>query len=448
MKKTQPKTTSSSSENVKPQFHAAEIVSRNDGGFTVQLIIPYSNSMLNSEELIQERLNEAGIKATQEILSRFDTDGTPIQHGATTFFSKGKEPKEYQTPYGATVVERHVYQTAKGGKTFCPLEHDARIIITSTPKFAKTVSSKYADLGGSRVQADLKENHGRNVARSYIQNIAEAVSAVVEAKEDTWKYHKPTVDKKVSTISIGLDGAMMFLCQDGYREAMVGTIALYDSEGNRQHTNYIAASPEYGKETFLTRLASEVVNIKADFPKANYVGVADGAKSNWSFLEQHTDTQTIDFWHATEYLATASGVMFRGKKRLQEKAEWLDQACHKLKHTVGGAARLWNEMKAFDEQNSLPQAEAEKLETVITYFGNNKGKMRYAKSVKQNLPIGSGVTEAACKVIVKQRMCGSAMKWKENGAAAVLRLRCLNYSTGRWDQFWNKVNQYGLPMAA
>ena len=67
--------------------------------------------MLKSEEIIQDRLNGAGVKATQEVLNRFDTDGSPIQHGATTFFSKGKEPKEYQTPYGAAVVDRHVYQT-------------------------------------------------------------------------------------------------------------------------------------------------------------------------------------------------------------------------------------------------------------------------------------------------------------------------------------------------
>jgi hypothetical protein len=119
-----------------------------------------------------------------------------------------------------------------------------------------------------------------------------------------------------------------------------------------------------------------------------------------------------------------------------------------LKHHVGGATRLWNEMKSFDEQNEIPQAQKEKFESAITYFDNNKGKMCYAKNIKQNLPIGSGVTEAACKVIVKQRLCGSAMKWKENGAATVLRLRCLNYSSGRWNQFWDKVSQYGLPMAA
>ena len=426
---------------------SAEIVSRSDEDFKIQITIPYVDSMLKSEELIQKHLNEAGVKATQEVLGRFDTDGSPIQYGSTRCFSKGKEPKEYQTPYGPTVVDRHVYQTSKGGKTFCPLEHDARIIVTSTPKFAKTVSSKYADLGGSRVQADLKENHGRPVARSYIQNVAEAVGAVVEAKEEQWKYQTPAVDRKVGSIAIGMDGTTLFICQDGYREAMVGTIALYDRAGKRQHTSYVAATPEYGKERFLARLESEVEHIKADFPDAYYVGLADGAKCNWHFLEKHTDTQTIDFWHVTEYLAKAAGVMFRGKRQMEAKDEWLDQACHKLKHTVGGATRLWNEMKAFEEHNELSQSQTEKLESAITYFGNNKSKMAYAKNIKQNLPIGSGVTEAACKVIVKQRLCGSAMKWKEKGAATVLRLRCLNYSRGRWEQFWDKVNQYGLPIS-
>jgi len=64
---------------------------------------------------------------------------------------------------------------------------------------------------------------------------------------------------------------------------------------------------------------------------------------------------------------------------------------------------------------------------------------------EENLPIGSGVTEAACKVIVKQRLCRSAMKWKEKEAAAVLSLRCINYSKESWEQFWQKVSQYGVP---
>ena len=74
--------------------------------------------------------------------------------------------------------------------------------------------------------------------------------------------------------------------------------------------------------------------------------------------------------------------------------------------------------------------------------------MDYAQSVALNHPIGSGVTEAACKTIVKQRLGQSGMQWKDKGAGVILSLRALSHSSGRWEQFWHKINQYGMPMAA
>jgi hypothetical protein len=66
----------------------------------------------------------------------------------------------------------------------------------------------------------------------------------------------------------------------------------------------------------------------------------------------------------------------------------------------------------------------------------------------RDIPIGSGVTEAACKVLVKQRLCGSGMRWTESGAAAVLAVRCLTYTAGRWSQFWGRIDRDGYPVAA
>ena len=95
-------------------------------------------------------------------------------------------------------------------------------------------------------------------------------------------------------------------------------------------------------------------------------------------------------------------------------------------------------------QNKLSKSVKEKVNIAITYFTNHKAKMSYAKERALNHPIGSGVTEAGCKVIVKQRLCKSGMKWKEKGAGFILSLRALSYSTGRWKQFWSKVDQYGF----
>ena len=48
----------------------AAIIARTDAAFTIQVEIPYGSSMLDFEEVILQRLNEAGVLATQEALRR------------------------------------------------------------------------------------------------------------------------------------------------------------------------------------------------------------------------------------------------------------------------------------------------------------------------------------------------------------------------------------------
>jgi hypothetical protein len=45
----------------------------------------------------------------------------------------------------------------------------------------------------------------------------------------------------------------------------------------------------------------------------------------------------------------------------------------------------------------------------ITWFTNHLHQMAYPTFTQKKMPTGSGVTEAACKVIIKQRMCNSGM---------------------------------------
>src|SRR6476620_9343763 len=329
----------------------AAIVARSETSFTVQVEIPYGSSMLDFEQTIQERLNEAGVVATREALQQFDTDGSPITIGSVKFTSKGPLPKEYQTPYGVATVARHVYQSPQGGKTYCPLDRDARIVTSSTPRFAKMIAHKYAEFGSGRVIIDLEENHGRKVARSFVQNVADAVAAVALAKEESWNYALPEMEHPVATIAPGLDGACLLMCEDGWRETMVGTIGLYDAEGDRQHTIYLAATPEYGKATFLDRMERELARVKATYPEARYVGLADGAKGNWEFLGRHTETQVIDFWHAAEYLSDAGDALFA--RSPDAKRAWLEASCHRLKHESGAARQLIKDLRRMAAQKGV-----------------------------------------------------------------------------------------------
>lgn len=143
--------------------------------------------------------------------------------GGEKWFSKGQVPKIYQTPYGEVEVPRHVYQRSQGGKTFCPLERAARIVVTSTPRFAQQVAHKFAHNASPQVREDLAENHGRPVARSYLQSLSDAVGSVVQAKEETWSYATPKLEQPVAAVSIGLDGTCLLLCQERRRRPRPGS---------------------------------------------------------------------------------------------------------------------------------------------------------------------------------------------------------------------------------
>ena len=422
----------------------ANITTRSATSFRIEVEIPYEfTSMLEAERIIQQQINKAGTLATGEALQQFDTDGSPIFVAGQKLTSKGPISKTYETPYGDVRIDRHVYQSAHGGRGYCPLEYHARIVTTATPKYAKMVSSKYADGSGLRVQHDLLENHGRSIAKSHVQRICEVVGSIAEAKETTWNYALPGFDTPVATVTLGVDGTGMLMCEDGARQAMVGTLACYDADGMRLHTTYIAARPEYGKATFFRRMEEEIGRMKQRYPTVRYVGLADGAKDNWTFLEQHTETQILDFYHVTKYLGDVGQAVIPKTKREQ----WMEDTCHSLKHTTDGVQAVYAELQGYGTRN-LTARKRESVATAVTYFENHKHQMAYADAVAHYIPIGSGVTEAACKVIVKQRLCGSGMQWKDDGAAVVLTLRCLAYSEGRWEQFWQKIDRYGFSLAS
>lgn len=366
-----------------------------------------------------------------------------IKLGGINFTSKGQVSQTYQTPYGEVGVERHLYQSSRGGKTYCPLEREARIILTSTPKFGKIVSSKYVEEGSTKVERDLRENHGRIISRSYIKNLGDFIGGLAQGKEETWEYELPELESKVATISLSVDGTCMLLCTEGWREAMTGTLSLYDEEGERLHTIYIGATPEYGKATFKERFDRELDRVKAKYKDALYIGLADGAKDNWFYLDEHTDMQIVDFWHVSEYVIKASNAIFSKKKDQESREEWVKTNLHKLKHEESSAGKLLSEMKK-QRKEVKGESRKEKIDTSITYFKNNYMRMNYSHCVEKNLPIGSGVCEAACKTLIKARLCSSGMKWKEEGASAIITLRAIHMTETRWDQFWEKVEQYGI----
>jgi len=278
-------------------------------------------------------------------------------------------------------------------------------------------------MAAGEVKEDLKENHNLSLSQSYIQNLVYSVGKISESIEI--EYILPKEEYEIATVGIGLDGTCSYVGDNGWRETMVGTLSLYNKDGERLHTIYISQAPEYGKQGFKEEMIREIEIIKRVVPPSTkFVGIADGAKDNWSFLAPFVEEEILDFYHASEYLAKASKVV--NLRNTQEQKEWFESACHSLKNDEDSALTLLETMKGLTTKQRVPKKVKDDLQAAITYFNNHHHQMNYAKAINNNIPIGSGVTESACKILVKQRLCLSGAKWSHTGASHMLRLRAIN----------------------
>jgi hypothetical protein len=198
-----------------------------------------------------------------------------------------------------------------------------------------------------------------------------------------------------------------------------------------------------GKGEFLDRLQSEWERVRIRYPKAHRVALSDGARDYQPWPAERTDWQILDFYHASGYLAGAAPAMHRTKA---ERSLWLEEACHALKHEAGAASRLADELAAQALTGARTRAAAPALAAAISYFTHNLERMKYSLFEAMRFPIGSGVTEAACKALIKTRLCGSGMQWTRSGAQTVITLRALLLSTSRWASLWKYLDRHGLPI--
>ena len=319
-----------------------------------------------------------------------------------------------------------------------PMEVSAHTLGCSTPALAKMVSWKYAHSSADACREDLASHHHLKLSKRSIQHIHHLVASEVIDKEDQWSYPVAFSAEQVATISISRDGTTAPLVGEGYREVMTGTISFYDHQGQRLGTLYSGAAPQHGREVFNHVFGQEIEQVQAQYPHASITAVADGDPANWTFLSQYTQHLTIDYWHATEYLA---GFAHATMEEQQAKT-WLSERKQVLQQQEGGAQKVLEEMRT--QAGPLSQWTAEHpVRRAVVYFGNHQDKMGYAQNRKRKIPIGSGIVEAACKTLVKQRMDCSGCRWNYEGMEEVLVTRSMAMSN-KWDDFWSKVDHYGF----
>ena len=141
------------------------------------------------------------------------------------------------------------------------------------------------------------------------------------------------------------------------------------------------------------------------------LALTDGAPCLEEFIRKNAPRATpiLDFYHASEHVAELVRSLYPETFE-QQQAEW----CHTLKHAGGGALlAIWQAL----DQTGWSDAQRECYRQQEQYVRNNVHRMDYPTYRARGWMIGSGPVEAACKLVVGQRLKG------DRHALATLRQR-------------------------
>lgn len=209
----------------------------------------------------------------------------------------------------------------------------------------------------------------------------------------------------------------------GWHNVQVGVLFTVRADKDDRDTlwerSYVSARTNV--EAFGWKLKSRA----AEWNQGSYtetVFLGDGAPCNWNQASLHfpSATQILDIFHVSEHLWALSRALYR-QDDPKDKARgdrWVKERIDSLKKDGPGAL-----LRALKRRRPKTAEQREALRKETGYFSTNRRRMNYPKYLADGMMIGSGPVEAACKVVVGQRMKQSGMRWSDSGADAMLAVR-------------------------
>lgn len=267
-----------------------------------------------------------------------------------------------------------------------------------------------AEEAGQRLQQQQRQGH------------------IVAPLPQPWDF---TLDGRSATAAyVGLDAFSVPMQLPGGQKAdhrMLYTGTLYTPD--KKQTHYLVDFDLDGLAAQLRQAATALGLAAAD----QVLALCDGGNGLEEALRRHFWDGLLcilDWYHASQHLHDYAKSLHA--RDPQAQAAWVGQAKAVL-YEQGGTALL-----AHLRAQPLPADEtaAEELRKLVGYFVGNEHRTDYPRYRSQGWDIGSGPTEAGCKVL-GSRLKGSGMRWLEEGAAEVAPLKAL-YESGAaaWDAFW------------
>jgi hypothetical protein len=394
------------------------------------------------------------------------TDNSVVREGAEYLFKK-TENKEYATLFGKIVVPRRVYYNSRLKRSVVPLDESWEMTDQyATVEVRETIGFLTGFLTPTAIYRVLSRFTGISLSVSTIGKLGDRIGESMErAKQGIIaESHKKEIELPNGTevVAVSLDGVNMLLREPGtlkrraperpghenatdgvscYKNAGVATISCYSKEIRenesvlqRRSTLVLAHTPEERMKSLKSEFEAEVSHcLRIAPPNVKKVVVMDGARGLWKYVDEcvlfNDWTQIIDFHHCCEHLSKLAEKLF-GKKSAEGK-KWYSRCRKALLTKIKGINKLINSAKYY-----IRKMKKSSLLKELTYFTHNKARMRYAAFKQVGLPIGSGPVEAACKTIVKARLCCSGMRWTRERAQRVLRIRTI-IRNDRWDTAWS-----------
>ena len=428
---------------------------------------------------VQDRLNAIGCALMAEVLQRADVTAPEVTINGKRWGNRRESPGTYYFKFGEVRIARSIYSQAGGGRVAIPLNIRLGMVEGRySPQVAVLVCRVAAVMTPEEGATILKEAGVATLSSSTLKRLPKLVAARYEASRDEIN-EELRCDEQVPaaavTVQVGLDGVMVPMdaenakprgrktdfpkaarheirygptntkcpaLEDGldgraWHEGSVGTLAFYDEEGNELRTIYLGRMPEAKMSTLADDLERELHNVLAQRPDIDIVFASDGDRHQWEILEQIAlrlpPSATgkvrflLDFFHAAEHLGDAAVLVHgRGTPECEVEASGWSST---LKSIKDGAARVLKKLRYHREQLSTEEKQ-ESMQEIIDYLAYNKaaGRLDYFEARAANKPIGTGVTEAACKTVVNTRMKRSGMRFEYHGGQTAMLFRTAHLS--------------------
>lgn len=376
--------------------------------------------------------------------------------------------REVATLFGKITLWRHGYRYVQrdvAEPTIFPLEISLGLVEGATPALASAVAKGLAEAGATQevVLARLRTQHGVEWGVKKLRAVAENLSVGMDrfrrehqAKRavDWLRQAYASQGKHRPALILGRDGITLRTWPHSFFEvATTATLSIYDRRGQRLGTVYLAYAPELGQPTMTDELTALLLEVLRQWPgplpRLAYLTDAGAHETQYprkvlSKLRHPCTGQRlswqwiVDYYHASQRLTSMGEALF-GVGR--EASAWAAKM-RKLLKKPNGPFRVLHSAAALRDRHRMSAAANKEFRKAYNYLRDRTRHMRYAEFRAQGLPIGSGITEAACKTVFTQRLKLSGMRWSNNGAQLILNLRVVLLS-GVWDVVYRDlVNSY------